>query len=89
MNMEEEGMEGDYIPEHSRLRGIKLTSDLQQRNGRLQYFISKRGEAGEFLIRQAEFSWWHVNSSWDSILRFPLCSNASGLLIAGILQKIE
>jgi hypothetical protein len=39
MNIEEEGMEGDYIPEHSRLRGIKLTSDLQQRTGRLQHFI--------------------------------------------------
>jgi hypothetical protein len=57
MNIEQEGIEGDYIPEHLGLRDIKLTSDLQQRTGRLQYFIPKRGEAGAFLVRQVDFSW--------------------------------
>jgi hypothetical protein len=57
MNIEEEGMEGDYIPEHSRLGGIKLTSDSQQRTRQLQYFIPKRGEVGAFLVRQVDFPW--------------------------------
>lgn len=57
MNVEEEGLEGDYIPEYSRLSGIGLTSDLQQRTGRLQYFIPKRRGVGAFLVRQVDFSW--------------------------------
>jgi hypothetical protein len=57
MNIEEQDMEGDYISEHSRIRGIKLNSDLQQRTGHLQYFIPKRGETGGFLLRQADFAW--------------------------------
>lgn len=57
MNIEEEGYEGQQIPEHARIRGIKTTYDMATRTGRMKYLKMVVGSKGKFEVCDIDFAW--------------------------------
>jgi hypothetical protein len=57
MNIEEEGYEGEQIPEHARIRGIKTTYDMASHTGRMKYLKMVVGSKGKFEVCGVDFVW--------------------------------
>jgi hypothetical protein len=57
MNIEEAGSEGSYIPEHARIRGIKTTTNMIKRTGRMKYLKWASPSSREFVVHHVNFTW--------------------------------
>jgi hypothetical protein len=57
MNIEEAESEGGYIPEHARIRGIKTTTDMVNRTGRMKYLKMASSSDREFVVHNIDFTW--------------------------------
>lgn len=57
MNIEEDGSEGNYIPEHARIRGIKTTTDMVRRTGQMKYLKMASSSNREFVVHHVNFTW--------------------------------
>lgn len=57
MNIEEAESEGNYIPEHGRIRCIKTTTEMVKRTGRMKYLKMASSLNREFVVHHVNFSW--------------------------------
>ena len=55
MEIEEESRQGEIIPEYGRVRGTKMTFDLQERVGTLKCFLSC--PTGEVIVKERSIKW--------------------------------
>lgn len=57
MNIEEAESEGNYIPEHARIRGIKTTTNMANRTGRMRFLQMASSTNREFVVHHLNFTW--------------------------------
>jgi hypothetical protein len=57
MNIEEAESKGNYIPKHARIRGIKMTTDMVRRTGRMKYLKMASSTNKEFVVHHVNFTW--------------------------------
>jgi hypothetical protein len=57
MQIEEAAAEGNYIPEHARIRAIKTTYDMVKRTGRMKYLKRSSPTNREFVVHHVNFTW--------------------------------
>jgi hypothetical protein len=57
MNIEEAESEGNYIPEHARICGIKTTTDMVNHLGQMKYLKMASSSNREFVEHNINFTW--------------------------------